>query len=89
VRRCLGASFALFEMKQVLRAITRAVRLGPAEPASEGMTRRAITFVPDRGAEVIAADGRLMTDRHGHGVRDAGGFKPAGASADISNKIPT
>ena len=54
VRRCLGASFALFEMKQVLGAITRAVRLVPAEAAAEKIRRRAITFAPAEGARVIA-----------------------------------
>ena len=54
VRRCLGAGFALFEMKQVLRAITRAVALRPELPADERVRRRSITFTPDRGATVIA-----------------------------------
>ena len=89
VRRCLGASFALLEMKQVLQAITRNVRLSAAEPAPEGMTRRAITFVPDKGARAVAADAGLVTDRHGEGVHGAGRVKPEGASADILNKIPT
>ncbi len=53
VRRCLGASFALFEMKAVLRAILRGARLRqtPRRP-SEGVTRRAITFAPTRGARI-------------------------------------
>jgi cytochrome P450 len=55
VRRCLGASFALFEMQVVLRAILRARRLRPVDPASERTARRAVTLVPERGAEAIAA----------------------------------
>jgi cytochrome P450 len=54
VRRCLGASFALFEMKTVLRSIVRSVRLRPADPAPERVSRRAITLTPSRGAAVVA-----------------------------------
>ena len=53
VRRCLGAAFALQEMKIVLQAIVEHTRLRAADPASERVTRRAITLVPDRGAEVV------------------------------------
>src|SRR4051794_26519598 len=65
VRRCLGASFAMFEMKQVLRAITRAVSLSPDVPSSEGMRRRAITFTPEKGARVIARDRGMAESRNG------------------------
>jgi len=53
VRRCLGASFALFEMKVVLGEVLRAVRLRetPRMPP-EGVTRRAITFAPSRGGRI-------------------------------------
>jgi len=53
VRRCLGASFAMFEMKAVLRAALGSVRLREAPGLrSEGTTRRAITFAPTRGGRV-------------------------------------
>jgi cytochrome P450 len=55
VRRCLGASFALFEMKRVLRVIARHVDLRASGPAFERTTRRSITLVPARGAEVVVA----------------------------------
>ncbi len=53
VRRCLGASFAMFEMKVVLTEALRSVRLRP-EPGrrGEGVTRRAITFAPTRGGRI-------------------------------------
>jgi cytochrome P450 len=54
LRRCLGGSFALLEMKTVLREIVRAVELAPAVPRSERMRRRAITWTPAEGARVIA-----------------------------------
>jgi cytochrome P450 len=55
VRRCLGASFAAFEMKIVIRAVLRSRRLR-ARPGArpEGVTRRAITFAPARGARIRA-----------------------------------
>ncbi len=52
VRRCLGASFATFEMRTVLRAVVRSARLRPAHPGSERVSRRAVTLTPSRGAEV-------------------------------------
>jgi cytochrome P450 len=55
VRRCLGASFALFEMKTVLAAVVRGAALRPADPASERTRRRAITHAPARGAQVTVA----------------------------------
>jgi cytochrome P450 len=57
VRRCLGASLALFEMKAVLRVIAaRIERLTPEELAAEPMGRSAIvTVVPSRGGQVIPA----------------------------------
>jgi cytochrome P450 len=54
IRRCLGASFAETEMRAVLGAIVRNVRLAPARPESEKVGRRVITLVPGRGAEIIA-----------------------------------
>jgi cytochrome P450 len=61
VRRCLGASFALLEMKVVLREVVARLRLRPADPRPERITRRAITLVPERGGEVVAE--RRPTER--------------------------
>jgi len=55
VRRCLGASFAQFEMKQVLRALVTELSLRPAEPESERVSRSAITLTPSSGARVVAS----------------------------------
>jgi cytochrome P450 len=56
VRRCLGASFALFEMKAVLRAVAAAVeRLEPADARGERPARRGVTLVPAADGRVIAA----------------------------------
>ena len=54
VRRCLGASFAMYEMRIVLREALRAVRLQTSpRRRPEGVTRRAITYTPSRGGRVM------------------------------------
>jgi cytochrome P450 len=53
-RSCLGAGFALFEMRMVLRTVLAALDLRPARPADEPAKLRNITLVPARGAEVMA-----------------------------------
>jgi cytochrome P450 len=53
VRRCLGAAFALQEMKIVLQAILAQAPLRPVRPDSERVSRRSIALVPERGAEVM------------------------------------
>jgi cytochrome P450 len=52
-RRCLGASFALQEMKIVIRAAARRFELAPAGDRPEQTGRRSITFSPVGGASVI------------------------------------
>jgi cytochrome P450 len=53
VRRCLGASFAQFEMRVVLRELVRRLELRASDERPERVTRRAITLVPERGGEVV------------------------------------
>jgi cytochrome P450 len=53
IRRCLGASFAQFEMAVVLRELVRRRAIAPANPASERPFRRAITETPRHDAEVV------------------------------------
>jgi cytochrome P450 len=55
VRRCLGASFAQFEMAVVLKELVRRHRILPARPEPEPIYRRAITETPRHDAEVILA----------------------------------
>jgi cytochrome P450 len=56
IRRCLGASFALFEMQAVLDVVLRS-RVLQAKPdrRSESVMRRVITFAPSRGGRITAA----------------------------------
>jgi len=54
-RRCIGASFAMMEIKTVLRTILQRIDLRPASPRPERPSRtRSIAIVPAHGARVIA-----------------------------------
>ncbi len=55
IRRCLGASFALFEMTGVLEAVARGPRLAPAGSGHEPVRRRAVTLTPARRTAVAVA----------------------------------
>ena len=57
IRRCLGASFALFEMKQVLPAIIGQLDLRAVDPAPEAVKRRLITLTP-AGRTTVIVTGR-------------------------------
>jgi cytochrome P450 len=51
-RRCLGASFALLEMRVVLPAVLRAYEVRAAEGSPELARRRNITIIPSAGARM-------------------------------------
>jgi cytochrome P450 len=53
VRRCLGASFAQLEMKQVLQAVVAQAQLRPVRDEDERIRPRFITLAPARRAEVV------------------------------------
>ena len=53
IRRCLGASFATFEMQIVLPEVLRAVTLRPASRRPARVRREAVTFVPHDGARCV------------------------------------
>ena len=56
VRRCLGASFAQFEMATVLRVLARRCeRLEPDTLVPERTARRSISLVPAREGRVLVA----------------------------------
>jgi cytochrome P450 len=52
-RRCLGASFALLEMKVVLRAVLSRAQPAAAPDVTEGSRRRSITLSPRRSAVTV------------------------------------
>jgi cytochrome P450 len=53
-RRCIGASFAIMEMKTVLRAVLRAVDLRAPDQRPEKPRVHHVTQVPSRGGRVVA-----------------------------------
>ena len=55
-RRCLGASFATFEMGVVIRQVLARTRLRPAGSRPEKGVRKGITFVPQHGTRVVQPD---------------------------------
>ena len=52
-RRCIGASFALLEMRIVLRAVLSRCEVAPGSTERERTRRRGITLSPARGALVV------------------------------------
>ncbi len=58
IRRCLGAAFAEFEMRIVLREVLTRCELHKADPAPERVSRRNITLSPRDGTPVV------ITARH-------------------------
>src|SRR3954451_3132522 len=55
-RRCLGAGFALLEMKTVLREVLRRYDLQPGVDGAEISRRRSITISPRFGASTVLRD---------------------------------
>jgi len=58
VRRCLGAAFAEFEMRIVLREVLTRCELHKADPRPEKIGRRNITLSPKAGTPIV------LTARH-------------------------
>ncbi len=52
IRRCLGAAFAEFEMRIVLREVVRRCEIAPARSAPERIKRRNVTFSPKHGTPI-------------------------------------
>ena len=53
IRRCLGASFATFEMQVVIPEVLRSVTPRPASQRPARVRREAVTFVPHDGARCV------------------------------------
>jgi cytochrome P450 len=52
-RRCIGAAFAQFEMRVVLRTILRSVELRPARDEPDRIVRRNVTLSPLHGTPAV------------------------------------
>jgi cytochrome P450 len=53
VRRCVGASFAQFEMKEVLATVLREADLRSPDMRPESVTRRAVVLMPRKSTRTI------------------------------------
>ena len=62
-RRCLGAAFASFEMRVVLRTILELAELRADVPADERVRNHHITLVPARGARVMRSGYQALSPR--------------------------
>ncbi len=61
VRRCLGAAFAEFEMRIVLREVLTRCELRGVRRAPERIARRNVTFSPRKGTPVVVSERRPAT----------------------------
>jgi cytochrome P450 len=52
IRRCIGAAFAVYEMKLVLGTLLSIFNFELAQPTPVRVVRRAITFWPEHGTRV-------------------------------------
>ncbi|HEX5146366.1 MAG TPA: cytochrome P450 [Conexibacter sp.] len=58
IRRCLGATLAMAEMRVVLRAIVRRTDMRAPDPKPERLQNRNVTLIPAQGARVVVTDRR-------------------------------
>jgi cytochrome P450 len=63
IRRCIGAAFAEFEMRIVLREVLTRCELRKASPAPEKIGRRNITLSPKGGTPVVLTARRPARER--------------------------
>jgi cytochrome P450 len=80
-RRCLGASFALQEMRVVTRRILARTELVAEDPRPERMLRRGITQVPRNGVRVIQA--------HAPAVREEATTRKSASSVPEGSASPS
>jgi cytochrome P450 len=53
IRRCIGTSFALLEMRIVLSALLTRMEARPIDLRAEPMRRRAVTLTPGQGGRIV------------------------------------
>jgi cytochrome P450 len=75
VRRCIGAAFAQFEMRVIMRAILERARLRAADRRPERSKLRNVTSAPSRGCRVVlvsmsSAPATSRNGRRGLGIAD-------------------
>jgi cytochrome P450 family 135 len=55
IRRCIGAAFAEYEMRTILREFVERAELRPVAPEPERVKVRNITLAPAKGTQVICS----------------------------------
>ncbi len=80
-RRCIGASFAMMEMKAILGTVLERVELRVPRARSERAKVHHITLVPARGARVIVTRRRALGGGAGGAVAASGSLAASGAVA--------
>ena len=62
-RRCIGAAFAMFEMKLVLATILRRYNLALAEKQPVKTERRSVTLSPAGGVKMVMTGKRMEEEK--------------------------
>jgi cytochrome P450 len=62
IRRCIGETLALFEMKLVLATILQRYELTLADQRPERPKRRGVTFAPERGVKMVMRSAALVPE---------------------------
>lgn len=84
-RRCLGATFAMVEMRVVLREILRRVELETTSSRGERRRLKHVIFVPHRGARIRVRAMRSVTDS----VESAGSCPVSGSTIGQPHTDPS
>jgi cytochrome P450 len=89
VRRCIGASFALFEMDVVLRTVLRHFELLPTDAADERENFRGVAFAPADGGIAVVRRRQRPLDSHPQpaGVASRCPVEHAHSPARISEEV--
>jgi cytochrome P450 len=82
-RRCLGASFAMLEMKLVLHAVLSQNEISVGGGTFELSRRRSITLSPGQGARTVIRQREPVAVASPHGSHSASAPKPATKNTSI------
>jgi cytochrome P450 len=80
-RRCVGASFAMMEMRAIVRTVLQRVSLRAPRARSERVKVHHITLVPARGGRVIVTGRRFAQRRTAAEVASVWPLAPSAATA--------
>ena len=87
-RRCLGAGFALLEMKLVIAAVLAAHDPRPASPGPEHARRRNITITPEAASRVILGSSPATRASRNGGASSSARSRAASTGSAGSPMVP-